>query len=193
MNLAPLRLPLCLALWVGLASCRKRPVLASPSPAPLPAPVPVPPPPPPAFEAQGVVLGIQADPELNLVEGRPHTLFTVVYQLSAPNAFNALAKDPVGLQTLLQGAAFDPTVVSVDRFFLQPGESRRLPLDRAQNGCWLAVAAGYFARTPGSSTRILELPAQPLTRAVPWREVTLRCGRAGLQDLSLQRPGQGVL
>jgi type VI secretion system VasD/TssJ family lipoprotein len=170
---------LCLALCASLTSCRKK--------APVPAPVP-PPPPPPAFEPQGLWLSIQADPDLNQYEAMPHALRVVLYQLSSTNAFNTLAKDAVGFQTLLKGAIFDPSVASADPIFLQPGEDQRLPLDRAQNGKWLAVAAGYYGWAPGAGTRILELPVTPLSKAVPRREIELRFGRDAIRSAGLKLP-----
>jgi predicted component of type VI protein secretion system len=135
------------------------------------------------------MLSLRADPELNPFEQTPHALLAVLYQLSAPNAFNALAKDPAGIRTLLQGTPFDPSVVSADRLFLQPGERRALPLDRAQNGRWLAVVAGYYGLAPGAVTRILELPAGDQDgRACV---LDLRLGRDSIQDLSFTSYGEG--
>ncbi|MDR3669946.1 MAG: type VI secretion lipoprotein TssJ [Holophaga sp.] len=174
----------CLSIFPFLAGCRKKPVVAQPMGPFLPQPVP-----PPSYQPHGLSLSLQADPELNPFERTPHALLAVLYQLSATNAFNTLAKDPAGLRTLLQGLPFDPSVASADKLFLQPGERRTLPLDRAQNGRWLAVVAGYYGLAPGAVTRILELPAgnQDGRACV----LDLRFGRDSIQDLSFSSHGEG--
>jgi hypothetical protein len=109
----------------------------------------------------------------------------VVYQLSSTNAFNALAKDPAGLQTLLKATRFDASVASVDKIFLQPGDSLKLPLDRAQSGMWFAVAAGYYNLAPGGATRLLELPeSKPSSKPVPL-DIQMLLGRDAIQNAQL--------
>ena len=100
----------------------------------------------------------QADPQLNLYEGKRHTLLLAVYQLSDTGAFTSLAKDSDGLAKLLQVERFDPSVVAMERYILQPGELRTIEIYRAENAKWVGLAAGYYGMSPEHSTRLFEIP-----------------------------------
>lgn len=139
----------------------------------------------PSYAPQGLRINIKAGPDLNLYDGASHALVVVVYQLSSTNAFNNLAKDPAGLQTLLKATRFDASVASVDRIFLQPGDAQAIPLDRAQSGMWFAVAAGYFNLAPGGATRLLELPQQERSAKPEPLGIQLLLGRDAIQNAEL--------
>lgn len=161
-----------LAISLGLAGCGKKP------PATV---VPV----GPSYAPHGLQLNLKAGPDLNQFDGTPHALMLVVYQLNSTNAFNALAKDPAGVQTLLKATRFDASVASVDRLFLQPGDKVQVPLDQAQSGIWFAVAAGYYTLAPGGATRLLELPSAA-TRSKPGpHRIELLMGRDAIQNAQL--------
>jgi type VI secretion system VasD/TssJ family lipoprotein len=148
------------------------------------------PPPPPAYAVQGLRMRIKADPDLNQQEDQPHALLVVVYQLSATNAFNQLAKDSTGLQALLKGGRFDASVCSVDRWFLQPGQELQLPLDRAQYAQWLGVAAGYDGLAPGATTRLVELPDPAQVTPGTWPVLELLLGRDAIRNAVLLKPAK---
>ena len=112
---------LCLTLGPSGAGCRK------PKPAPE-APAG------PTYVPHGLQLSVAAAADLNQSDGLPHALMLVVYQLSTTNAFNTLAKDSAGVQTLLRASRFDASVASADRIFLQPGDKTKVFLDQAQSG-----------------------------------------------------------
>ncbi|WP_316412388.1 type VI secretion lipoprotein TssJ [Mesoterricola silvestris] len=159
------------SVGVGPLACRK-----APAPAPQVGP---------SYAPHGIQLNLKASRDLNQFDGLPHALLLVVYQLNTTNAFNTLAKDPAGVQTLLKATRFDVSVASVDRVFLQPGDTLQMPLDQAQSGIWFAVAAGYFELAPGGATRLLELP-MAVRRSKPGpHRIELLLGRDAIQNAQL--------
>jgi type VI secretion system VasD/TssJ family lipoprotein len=107
---------------------------------------------------KAISLQYKADNTLNFYEERSHTLLLVIYQLNAVNAFNDLAKGIEGLAKLLQAERFDASVMDVSRIFVEPGETKQMDLDRAENARWVAVVAGYYDLVPGQVTRVYEIP-----------------------------------
>jgi hypothetical protein len=65
------------------------------------------PPPESEYEKDAIKINVKADPQLNLSDGKPHTLLVCVYQLNDPNGFNQLADDQEGLYRLLECDLFD--------------------------------------------------------------------------------------
>lgn len=115
------------------------------------------------YEPGTIRLHLQAEPDLNRVNGRAHTLLVCVYQLSVPQAFRELASGEEGIRTLLAGKRFDASVLSVERAVMEPGRSRELRLDRAEGAKYVALAAGYNQLVPGQVDRILDIPLQTRT------------------------------
>jgi hypothetical protein len=71
------------------------------------------------------------------------------------NAFNDLAKDQTGRQTLLEGKIFDQSVASIQTIYVQPGEAGDVSIDRAQGSRWVGIAAGYYGQVTGRPTSSL--------------------------------------
>jgi type VI secretion system VasD/TssJ family lipoprotein len=128
------------------------------SPVSTPVQVQYPPPPTWPFSPGAVVVHYRADKGLNTYEDRPHALLMVVYQLSAVNAFNDLAKDQTGLQTLLESGYFDQSVASIEKVYVQPGEEKDLAIDRAQGAKWVGVVTGYYQQVPGKTSSLMPIP-----------------------------------
>jgi hypothetical protein len=147
----PSRVLAALLLAAAGTSCKKKP-------APAPVEVKLPPAPEWPFGEQGIRLRYSADPGLNQVDGAPHSAVLAVYQLADANPFLDKAKTPEGLRVLLDGKTFDPSVVSVDRLFVQPGAQDLLLLDRTQGARWLALAVGYYDLRGTLATRCLAIP-----------------------------------
>ena len=113
-----------------------------------------------------IQINYNADNNLNLYEEKPHTLMFMVYQLDGVNGFNNLSKDSDGLYKLLKGERFDATVMGVSRYFIEPGETKSLMVDRMENVKWVGVVAGYYNLAPGLTTRLYELPVTISTTGV---------------------------
>ena len=110
------------------------------------------------FEPNGIRIYYAADKMLNTVEGSAHTVLLAVYQLTDANAFQKLAKYEDGIRRLLEGQQSDPSFTATQRFFVEPGESRSISLDRTENTRWLGVVAGYYNLDPSRVSRVFEIP-----------------------------------
>jgi len=116
------------------------------------------PPPQWTYEKDAIKLRLEADPMLNLDDGKAHTLHLCIYQLKDPNGFNQLAGDESGLYKLLDCKLFDQGVAVSKRLIVNPGEKTTLVLDRAENAKYLAVVAGYYDIEKERITRLVEIP-----------------------------------
>jgi len=117
--------------------------------------------PPPSewrYEKGAISVKLKADPQLNLYDGKPHTLLVCLYQLRDPNEFNQLTGDEEGLYKLLECSRFDSSVVSSKRLFIQPGEELSESLDRAEGARYVAVVAGYFLIQKEGMVRLYDVP-----------------------------------
>ena len=116
------------------------------------------PPPELGYEEDAIKIHVKADPQLNLSEGKPHTLLVCVYQLRDPNALNQLAGDEDGLYQLLECGLFDASVAAAKRLIIQPGQDMTFNLDRAEGAKYVAVAAGYYLIERERIVRLYEIP-----------------------------------
>ena len=116
------------------------------------------PPPGLEYEEGAIKIHVKADPQLNLSDGKPHTLLVCIYQLKDPNAFNQLTGDQEGLYRLLECALFDASVVGAKKLIVQPGQNTTFNLDRAQGTAYVGVAAGYYLIERERIVRLYEIP-----------------------------------
>ncbi len=119
-----------------------------------------PPPPPPdwSFEKAAITLRLTADSQLNLYNGKPHTLFVCVYQLRDPNAFNQHSDSEDGLYRLLKCELFDASAVKSKDLIIHPGDDLTYNLDRAEGAEYCAVVAGYSRLEKERIIRLMEFP-----------------------------------
>ncbi len=110
------------------------------------------------YEEDAIKIHVKADPQLNLSDGKPHTLLACIYQLKDPNAFNQLAGDQDGLYRLLECSLFDASVVGAKKLIVQPGQNTTFNLDRAQGTAYVGVAAGYYLIERERIVRLYEIP-----------------------------------
>ena len=132
------------------------------------------------YASRAIQIQYRADANLNTYQDKPHTLVLVVYQVTDINPFNGLAKDATGLTKLLQGEKFDPSVMAVDRFFIEPGDTNRLDIDRYENVKWVGIVAGYYDLTPGQVTRIYEWPVLVDTKGMIFKTNEAKMGLLGM-------------
>jgi type VI secretion system VasD/TssJ family lipoprotein len=116
------------------------------------------PPPESQYEKEAIKINVKADPQLNLSDGKPHTLLVCVYQLDDPNSFNQLAGDQEGLYRLLECGLFDASVEGAKKLIVQPGQNTTFNLDRSQGARYVAVAAGYYLIERERVVRLYEIP-----------------------------------
>ena len=117
------------------------------------------PPPELEYEEAAIKIHVNSDPQLNLSDGKPHTLLVCVYQLKDPNTFNQLAGDQEGLYRLLECGLFDASVAGAKKLIVQPGQDITFNLDRAEGAKYVAVAAGYYLIERERIVRLYEIPA----------------------------------
>lgn len=110
------------------------------------------------FAPDGIEINYQADQKLNIYNEKAHTLVMVVYQLVGLDAFNELIKDEEGLKKLLQAGRFDPSVVSANKYIIQPGEKNTLNFDRQEKTRWVGIIGGYYGLIPGDVNCLFEVP-----------------------------------
>ncbi|MEN6617137.1 MAG: type VI secretion lipoprotein TssJ [Syntrophorhabdus sp.] len=118
------------------------------------------------YAEKAIHIQYRADNNLNVYEEKPHTLMLVIYQVGDVNPFNNNIKDATGLGTLLKAEKFDQSVLAVDKFFIEPGASDQIELDRYENVKWVGIVAGYYDLTPGQVTRAYELPVEINTKGM---------------------------
>ena len=116
------------------------------------------PPPETTYEEGAIKIHIKADFQLNLSEGRSHSLMLCVYQLKDPNAFNHLTSDQKGLYRLLECSLFDADTVGAERLIIQPGQDIVYNLNRAQGARYVSVVAGYYFIQKERIIRLYEIP-----------------------------------
>jgi type VI secretion system VasD/TssJ family lipoprotein len=116
------------------------------------------PPPGLEYEEGAIKIHVKADPQLNLSDGKPHTLLVCIYQLKDPNVLNQLANDQEGLYRLLECNLFDASVAGAKKLIIQPGQDTTFNLDRAEGAKYVAVAAGYYLIQRERIVRLYEIP-----------------------------------
>ena len=114
------------------------------------------------YEKDAISLHLKGDPKLNLFEKRPHTLLVCVYQLRDPNALNQVLQDAEDVTKLLECGRFDPSIVNVKKFILQPGKEISEALDRAEGARYIGIVAGYFNLDKQRASRIIPVPVSGL-------------------------------
>jgi type VI secretion system VasD/TssJ family lipoprotein len=116
------------------------------------------PPPRLEYEEGAIKIHVKADPQLNLSDGKPHTLLVCIYQLKDPNALNQLAGDQEGLYRLLECNLFDASVAGAKKLIIQPGQDTTFNLDRAEGAKYVAAVAGYYLIQRERMVRLYEIP-----------------------------------
>ncbi len=110
------------------------------------------------YEGEAIRLRINADPNLNLHEGKPHTLMICIYQLRRKTSFNSLAEEIEGRYKLLECQPFDTTVANAKRLIINPGDNLNLLMDRLEGVRHLAVVAGYYLLQKKRIIRMVDFP-----------------------------------
>ncbi|MDL2216845.1 type VI secretion system lipoprotein TssJ [Desulfovibrio sp. OttesenSCG-928-M14] len=108
-------------------------------------------------EEKAVRLQFKSDRDLNLYDSKPHSIQVCVYQLDDKKAFLEQSKTPEGIATLLKAEAFDKSVKSVTRLFIQPLEDAVFELDRAEDATFVGIVSGYFDSTPANSAKLWQI------------------------------------
>ncbi|MBQ4133682.1 MAG: type VI secretion system lipoprotein TssJ [Desulfovibrionaceae bacterium] len=130
---------------------------------------------------RAIQIQVSADRNLNMFDLRPHSLQLCVYQLENPDSFLDLARSREGINTLLEAKAFDQSVKSVTRMFVQPLEDNTFHLDRADGARYVGIACGYFDASPENCVRLWEIqPNASESGYLFWKSTTYSAGTLSL-------------
>jgi type VI secretion system VasD/TssJ family lipoprotein len=110
------------------------------------------------YEPNAIRLNLKSDPQLNLFQGRAHTLVLCAYLLTDPNELNQLVDEKGGLEKLCECTKFHPSVTHAKRFIIHPNREYKETLDRAAGAKYVAVVAGYFKLQKENVVRLFTIP-----------------------------------
>lgn len=116
------------------------------------------------YEDRAITIQVASPSDLNVLNGRPHSLVVGIFQLSDPGTFQGLSTTREGAIQLLNQGRIDNTVASFDRVILQPGQSKTEIFARAQGAQFVGLVVGYFGLSPELDIRIVEIPIRPADR-----------------------------
>ncbi|MEA1892863.1 MAG: type VI secretion lipoprotein TssJ [Campylobacterota bacterium] len=111
------------------------------------------------FAQRAISVKYASTKDLNIYDNQSHVIPLVIYQLNNINSFDSLKKDKDGIVKLLEAKKFDESVMSVDKFYVSPNETKELVLDRAAKTVWIAMVAGYYDMQPSQSTLKYQTPS----------------------------------
>lgn len=112
------------------------------------------------YEQEAVAVNLAAAPDLNSTNNQPHTVLVLLYQLADPNMFKQLLETQEGVGRLLEGKAFDGSVVSRRQLVVQPGEVKPVKMDRVQGARYLGVVAGFYNQQAQNFSRLYPIPTR---------------------------------
>lgn len=133
------------------------------------------------YEPEAVHLRIDADANLNLHEGKPHTLMICIYQLRRKTGFNSLAEEIEGRYKLLECQPFDNTVATTKRLIIHPGDNLNLLMDRLEGARHLAIVAGYYLLQKKRIIRMVDFPVVTEEHGFMGSKTTSRVGKLNLE------------
>lgn len=115
-------------------------------------------------ERGAIILNLKASEQLNLYDGKPHSLVLRVFQLNGPQGFNEQRKTRSGLQQLLAAGsdemeALGIGIVDYQEWVIRPGEETTRILDRYAETRYLGLIAGYYDLERDHITRLVSFPA----------------------------------
>jgi type VI secretion system VasD/TssJ family lipoprotein len=110
------------------------------------------------FAKDAIRLHLNGDPQLNLYQGRAHTLLVCIYSLKDSKAFTQLADKKDGIPKLLECGRFHPSVTQAKRLVIQPGKDVVESLDRPEGARYVGVAAGYYDLRKERAVRFFPIP-----------------------------------
>ncbi|HCJ6373893.1 TPA: type VI secretion lipoprotein TssJ [Citrobacter freundii] len=109
------------------------------------------------YDEQGIQLNLIANKELNQYQGQSHTLMLLLVQFDKLKDFTAYVQDDNHLSQLLMLKEAPKGVISLNRFFIKPGEQRKITIPRLEGTQRIALVAGYAHLDPARSVRLYQI------------------------------------
>ena len=110
------------------------------------------------YEQNAIGMRVRASDQLNFARGSAHTIALHVFQARDPGDLRRQLEHPGDVYRLLRRGDDDPDVLAMDRFIVEPGRSRLVRVDRADESRYLVIVAGYTEYSRNAATRIIEIP-----------------------------------
>jgi type VI secretion system VasD/TssJ family lipoprotein len=110
------------------------------------------------YEKNAIELRLNGDPQLNLYQGKAHSLIVCVYHLRDLNGFNQFMDEQDGIPRLLECGRFDSGVTYSKRIVAQPNQETKEIMDRTEGAKYVGVVAGYYELHKDSVIRSYEIP-----------------------------------
>lgn len=127
-----------------------------------------------------VVIEIAADPDLNIYDGRPHTMVLAVGQSTDPNAFLTLIGEPGQSSQALQ-AGKAPGMLGFERIVVTPGGRTVVNLDRVEGAKYVGVLAYYHDAKPPRNGRLFRIPTEVVSEGMVVKKRSARPQALGLR------------
>ena len=115
------------------------------------------------YQKDAIVFDLAASPDLNRFSNQAPSVVLVFHALSDPNSFNQLLESAEGVGRLLEGKRFDPSALSTRQVVVQPGETKKLVMDRVQGTRYVGVVAGFYNQQAQNFSRLYSIPTLKLT------------------------------
>lgn len=144
------------------------------------------------YAREAIHLQIHADANLNLHEGKPHTLMICIYQLSRKSGFNSLTEEIDGRYKLLDCQPFDGTVANTKRLIIHPGDQLNLLMDRFEGARHLAIVAGYYLLQKKRIIRMVDFPVITEKHGFMGNKTTTRVGKLNLKVMFGDQQIKGI-
>jgi type VI secretion system VasD/TssJ family lipoprotein len=135
------------------------------------------------FKDQAINVNIRSSQDLNLYEGKSHTIKLCVYQLKDPNGFNQLKDTKLGVSKLLECIKFDNTVTNAKSIIIYPGKTTKERITRYEGSMYVGVAAGYYRGLTENMTHFFKIPVNFFTRKTRNYNIGLYLGSQEIQVL----------
>ncbi len=106
-----------------------------------------------------IQIHLDSDQNLNLYDGRRHTLLLGVCQTADPNSFLVQLSNQSTIGRLLETGQGVPTMIAgFNRFVISPGQKDTLAMARAQGAQYVGIVAGYYNLDPVGVARLFTVP-----------------------------------
>lgn len=124
-----------------------------------------------SYMKNALVIDIKAQNNLNTYNNQSHTVLLGLFELSDPNIFNQILEQQGSVSKILGGNVFDGNVLSRRKLVIQPGEHKKLIMDRVEGARYLGVVAGYYKLQQDKSSGRLFSVELGHTKTTIWRKV----------------------
>lgn len=132
------------------------------------------------YQKEGIEVHVRAEDGLNHWGGQAHTLLMAVIQLEEPGALDPHIAGPDQFAQLLLAETAPNGLLTMQKYFIEPGTQRTIRLARVEKARYVALALGYQHLDPERSTRLYQIGAD-----LEYSGLVLRDYRAGPQPLRI--------